>query len=119
MVNEHYNPDDIETQFLRPSKKLMDSLLLPEFKRETLEYLYREMSRVLNRPDMYDDPVEYVEAIEYSMQVIWGFVPNKDYHNYWHWLEGCTCPNLDNEELMGTGRRIINGDCPFHNRKEI
>jgi hypothetical protein len=30
---------------------------------------------------------------------------------------GCCCPRLDNEDLSGTGLRVISGRCPIHARQ--
>ena len=113
-IEDHYNSDDIVINYLKPSKELMKKLKLPTYKRASLEFIYKEMTMVLNRPELYEDPVQHVEALEYSMQVMWGFSPSSDYHSYWNKLRGCTCPVHDNDELNGTGRRIMNGCCPFH-----
>ena len=114
LIEDHYNPDDIELEYLKPSKELMKKLKLPRYKRESLEFIYKEMTMVLTRPELYEDPVQHVEALEYSMQIMWGFSPSSDYHSYWNKIKGCTCPYMDNRDMIGTGRRCISGDCPFH-----
>ena len=114
LIEDHYNPDDIELEYLKPSKELMKKLKLPTYKREALEFIYKEMTMVLNHPELYEDPVQHVEALEYSMQILWGFTPDNKHHTYWLKIKGCTCPYHDNMELIGTGKRYYNGDCPFH-----
>lgn len=113
-IEDNYSPDDIELEYIKPSKELMNKQNLPTYKRESLEFIYKEMTMVLNRPELYEDPVQHVEALEYSMQIMWGFSPYSDYHSYWNKIKGCTCPQMDNYELVGNGRRYISGDCPFH-----
>ena len=65
------------------------------------------------RTDKYD-PVQTIEDIEYTLQAVWGFSRDRDYHMHWMELEGCTCPQLDNSQLMGAPYRFISDKCPHH-----
>jgi len=58
-----------------------------------------------------------IEKIEYKMQEIFGFKPNKDFHRYWRENPICTCPKLDNQDYYGTNIRLYNYDCPLHGKK--
>lgn len=111
-----YNPEDITIEYLKPNKRLMEKLDIPEHTRRCLDDVYKQLTMVINRPDLYEDPVQHVEALEYTMQILWGFTPDMRQHNYWYRIKGCTCPSMDNGELTGTGRRLISGDCPFHGK---
>lgn len=104
---------------VEPNENLMDSRNLSEASRECLRNVYSRMSGVLSRPDMYDDPVEEVEALEYVMQYLWGFPLDKNLHSYWFQMEGCTCPEMDNEDVVGTPYRVYNGSCKWHGGKSV
>ena len=111
---KEYNPDDIDIKYLVPNEDLIKlKNISPEY-RQVLIDTYKLLTMVLDRPDLYEDPVQHVEALEYSMQIMWGFPPYKDYHSYWDKIKGCTCPQMDNRDMIGTGKRYVNGDCPFH-----
>lgn len=63
------------------------------------------------------DPVQFIEDIEYTMQGIWGFTRDRDYHIHWIDLKGCTCPKIDNQELFGAPYRVTATDCPHHTKE--
>ena len=59
---------------------------------------------------------EYLELWtqnEYSLQELWGFPKDPNYHKFWE-MAGCTCPKMDNEDAYPTGYYIRVGDCPLH-----
>lgn len=55
-----------------------------------------------------------LEQIEFSMQRLWEFEESSAHHTWWYQIPGCTCPKLDNQDMMGIDQRIISCDCPFH-----
>ena len=118
MKDSKYDPEDIDTKYLVPNEYLMDKLDLPDHVRQTLVDTYKQLTLVLIRPDMYDNPVEYVEGLEYTLQVLWKFIPDRNRHSYWNKLRGCTCPKIDNDVMIGNPYRVISGDCPFHANQE-
>lgn len=80
------------------------------------------MCELLHKPLFVDikyctDLPKLIEAVEYQMQEVLGFNKDSKFHSYWNKLDGCTCPKMDNDELFGTGERIISEDCPFHGKK--
>ena len=118
-MNNEYNADDIDIKYLVPSDDLIKlKNISPEYS-QVLTDTYKLLSMVLNRPDLYEDPVEYVEALEYTLQILWAFPPSRNYHTYWNKLKGCACSDLDNRDLIGTKDRWYSGDCPFHSKEEI
>lgn len=62
----------------------------------------------------YKRVAQMVEDLDYRLQELWGFPLDKAYHTYWYQINGCTCPKMDNQETLGTGRKWINQSCPFH-----
>lgn len=76
---------------------------------------YEAMFDVLNNPEKYDDPVAKVTELEYDLQERWHFPRDAKYHKYQMYIKGCTCPKMDNAELVGaTEDRYRVSDCPWH-----
>lgn len=50
---------------------------------------------------------------QFELQKAWGFPRNSNMHRRWS-VPHCTCPKFDNDERLGTGAYIINGNCPIH-----
>ena len=118
MTDNNYNPDDIEIPQIIPNEDLMKlKNIAPEYQ-QVLKDTYHLLSMVLNRPDLYENPVEYIEALEYTLQVLWGFPPDSKHHTYWLKIRGCTCAYHDNMELIGTGHRWYSTECPWHGNGE-
>lgn len=55
-----------------------------------------------------------VQSLEYTMQALWKFDRDKNYHRYTWNLRDCTCPRMDNIERIGTLLKIVSVNCPFH-----
>ena len=90
---------------------------VPPEKKQTLRKWYNELGKVLDNPELYDDPVRRIEEIEYLLQSTWGFPENKASHSYWNKIKGCTCPKDDNFFAFGTGVRYYNSSCKWHGEK--
>lgn len=80
-----------------------------------LKALHALMKEVKAEPrtEKYN-PVQFIEDIEYTMQGVWGFSRDRDFHTHWIDLKGCTCPKIDNRERMGSPYKITALDCPWH-----
>ena len=59
-----------------------------------------------------------IKKIEFKLQKAWGFPKNEFYHQYWYRQPACSCPKLDNDELLGKNFKIINSDCLIHGLKD-
>jgi len=79
----------------------------------TLSSLLEKSSEDLTKEEK-KDLISVVELIEFNLQEALGFPKNRNYHKYWKYLKGCTCPKLDNKELFGTDYRIYLANCPWH-----
>lgn len=83
-----------------------------------LEGVYQKLGEILRQPFVHcqspQEAVKVVEGVEYTLQLLWGFSVDKNFHNYWHSLKGCTCPKLDNRELSGVKWNIYDTECPHH-----
>ena len=91
---------------------------LTDAHKSLLQEAYVHLEGVLARPEMFAETpsraVEIVEGLEYHIQQLWDFDPDRTKHRYWCRLKFCSCPTLDNDELFGTGMRRINYSCPYH-----
>jgi len=103
---------------LAEKQKLSDSEVANvEFYQEYRESLVRTM-RTLDPAIEYEATLlrelsELWRKNEFRLQYFWKFEENSAYHREFN-LPHCTCPHMDNEELVGTNRRIISEDCPYH-----
>lgn len=85
---------------------------------DVLISIHRLLAEVkLNPRSEKYDPVQFIEDMEYTLQGIWGFNRDKNFHTHWLDIKGCKCPHDDNLERIPHGR-IINLSCPWHGTKE-
>ena len=86
---------------------------------EAIKLVTARLRQILERPFHYSgDPavvVSIIEGMEYTLQNLWNFPMDRDYHRYWHEVKGCTCPSMDNNDPIYFGQRITRQGCPFHN----
>ena len=99
---------------IEPNPKLMFERGMPKHQQKTMQDLYVHLTSVLNRPDMFPNPVERIEALEYAIQILWGFDPDRSKHTYWHSIKGCSCGVMDSDDMFGTGLRWIDSRCKWH-----
>lgn len=60
------------------------------------------------------DIIERVEKIEFALQRAWGFYENRDMHSWWFKVPHCSCPYMDNQDLMGVSHRYVSSGCILH-----
>lgn len=58
--------------------------------------------------------VDVIQGLDYALQALWGFKLDSDHHSSQHHINGCTCPKIDNDDLVGTKYRVRSQGCPFH-----
>lgn len=68
---------------------------------------------VADEPQTTKTLLDCITDIEYSLQDLWGFPKNSNYHKFWD-LPQCKCPKMDNEDRYPGGYYVINGSCPLH-----
>lgn len=94
--------------------------LIGEVNQLAIGTLHQVLKNVKANPEQYDDPVQLIEDMEFTLQGLWKFTRNTDYHTHWKDIKGCTCPKLDNSDPMYFGGgKIIMSDCPWHWKGEI
>jgi len=86
-------------------------------KHEEREKVFEQMERIED-PRMLHSFASLVELIEFELQKLWKFPQDAQQHCWWFRVPHCRCPKLDNAERVGTGQRVINGDCPVHGFEE-
>jgi hypothetical protein len=60
------------------------------------------------------DIIERVEKIEFALQRAWKFKENRDMHSWWYKVPHCSCPYMDNEDMIGISHRYISSGCILH-----
>ncbi|AHX01084.1 hypothetical protein M316_0019 [Nitrincola phage 1M3-16] len=113
-MTKRYDPCEVTLRAIKPNPKLLAKMGIPDYKQKTMQDLYSHLTSVLNRPDMFPNPVEQIEALEYAIQILWGFDPDRGKHTYWHRIEGCSCGGSDSDDMFGTGLRWIDSGCKWH-----
>ena len=104
------------------NKQLAEEKNLSDFTIETIEKIHKELEALLNLGiEDIKDVNKYVQDItnyDYDLQRLWNFPQDRAYHSYWFRAKACDCAVLDNQDMIGTGYRSINADCPLHGLKD-
>ncbi|MNF82670.1 hypothetical protein D3C85_894050 [compost metagenome] len=82
--------------------------------REAITAIHAALANIKMYPEQYSDPVQAIEDMEFTLQHLWGFTRDLSYHTHWIEIAGCTCPKMDNRDMIFRGRRIINSYCKWH-----
>lgn len=104
------------------NKNLATRKKLSEDRRTAIQEVQQALSDFLNDPTGHVEAKEVAEVIqgfEWVLQKLWGFPMDHKMHRYQWKANGCSCPYLDNEELIGTGTMWRNGKCQFHGDKVL
>lgn len=96
------------------NNKLADTLGIPQERRDKIGRLHKKLQYVCSHPNEYAGPVLLVEILENELQLMWGFDRDSTKHTWWNKIDGCTCPVLDNKDLLGTRYRIYSESCKWH-----
>lgn len=80
-----------------------------------------ELSALLSKdcPIPDSELAHAIESQEYKLQRLWGFAPDRDWHKYWYRTERCTCPKMDNDDLIGVWQRWFASDCKLHSQRTL
>ena len=104
-------------------KTNINSDIVSEEKHKELKELYLSMFKIFEELEEIIQPqrtlllTKKLEEIEYSMQEIFEFPQNRNFHRYWLKIPTCICPKLDNQDYYGTEYRLIVEDCPVHGNR--
>lgn len=101
------------------NKGLVKERGLSDFKIYALEQQHERLRDCLENPEKYGtnkDVVLLIREIEYTLQELWGFPKDINYHTYWGRVKGCNCPSSDNQ--IGSPYKWVRTTCPFHGNME-
>ena len=69
-----------------------------------------------SNPELLPLYSEIHKNIEFTLQELWKFGANANFHRFWEQPQ-CTCPRMDNEERLGHDYGfIISSICPVHGK---
>lgn len=80
---------------------------------DAVRALHAVLAQTKAHPELHADPVQLIEDIEFTLQGLWKFERDVNYHTHWIDIEGCKCPKMDNRGHAGTGR-ITTSECKWH-----
>ncbi|ATW58244.1 hypothetical protein CNR37_00037 [Pseudomonas phage ventosus] len=80
---------------------------------DAVRALHAVLAQAKNNPEQYENPVQLIEDMEFTLQGLWKFDRSVNHHTHWIEIKGCTCPKMDNRDHWGTGRITIS-NCPWH-----
>ncbi|QYW06660.1 hypothetical protein uav_129 [Pseudomonas phage UAVern] len=86
---------------------------MSEDERQAVLAIHAVLRAVKANPELYADPVQFIEDMEFTLQGLWKFDRSVNHHIHWIDIKGCTCPRMDNKDHWGTGRITIS-DCKWH-----
>lgn len=84
-----------------------------DVEQDAVKAIHAVLKLVKTNPERYENPVQLIEDMEFTLQGLWKFDRSIDHHTHWIEIKGCTCPKMDNRDHWGTGRITIS-DCPWH-----
>lgn len=97
------------------NEQLANEQGLTEEDRVHLDKVYEELIYALKHPELFADIEANIRSIEFNLQRLWKFPEDPKFHRYQEYIVGCTCPRLDNRELIGySADRYRTSDCPWH-----
>lgn len=89
--------------------------LIGEVNQTAIQAIHVVLRNVKDNPEQYDNPVQLIEDIEFTLQGLWKFPRDINYHLHWMHIKGCTCPKMDNTDFVFFGAgKLTASDCPWH-----
>lgn len=101
------------------NEALADKQGLSDEEREALDGTYEALLYAFEHPEEFEDIERTVRDFEFQLQKLWKFPQDPKFHRYQQHIRGCTCPVMDNLELVGYDEhRYRISDCPWHWKEE-
>lgn len=101
------------------NEALADKQGLSAEEREALDGTYEALLYAFEHPEEFEDIERTVRDFEFQLQKLWKFPQDPKFHRYQQHIRGCTCPVMDNLELVGYDEhRYRISDCPWHWKEE-
>ncbi len=89
-----------------------DKIELLKLSHIQLNLIFKFMETTNNQHNLIN-LAEMVDNIESIQQLLWGFANNKSMRR-WFEVPKCTCPKLDNIDLLSLDNAIISENCIIH-----
>ena len=106
------------SEIVKLNKELLKNRGITEKGEKALISLHTILDDVIDHPEEYGSPTDVLTIItemEYAMQAMWKFPKSEAHLRHSYRLKDCTCPHLDNLEMVGyTTNRWKNAECPYH-----
>jgi hypothetical protein len=110
----------VNTHGLNIELAISNNLTLDDF--ASLQDLYEVADNYIEQLESEINIKETLDKLtdtEYLIQEGWGFDKNPDYHYFSFKAKNCTCPKLDNMDMIGSKYRVYSSICPIHLMKMI
>lgn len=109
----------INKTLVKLNKDLIKSMDVSDEAVDVIKAAHIVLDFISNNPQVTSDvPVsDMVRGLEFTMQALWKFPQNPNFHRYQFNIVGCECPKLDNEDAIGSKYRWYNSDCKIHSAK--
>lgn len=85
--------------------------------REAVSALHCVLQNAKDYPEDYADPVQFIEDAEHTLQGLWKFSRDSNFHTHWLHISGCRCPIMKNREAFGLPK-IFHEECKWHGSKK-
>lgn len=99
---------------LKLNKKLLKQQNVSKDAQREIKHIHTKLDHIVNNPEIYLNPVKNIEDLEYKLQELWNFSIDKRFHTHRFRIKDCTCANMDNIDLYGSGLFWMNGSCKWH-----
>ncbi len=76
---------------------------MTEVERVVVASLHAVLRSATESPEQYANPVQFIEDCEFTLQGLWKFTRDANFHTWWLRTKGCTCPRMDNSDPMNWG----------------
>lgn len=71
--------------------------MTPE-EQDAVRALHAVLAQAKTKPEQYENPVQVIEDIEFTLQGLWKFTRDVNFHTHWIDINGCKCPKMDNQD---------------------
>jgi hypothetical protein len=88
---------------------------MTDAEQQAVSALHGMLREACENPERHANPVQFIEDCEFTLQGLWKFTRDANFHTWWLKTKGCTCPRMDNTDPMYFGGgKITVSDCPWH-----
>lgn len=98
---------------------------LTEIDLKNLKNLHRKRLKLFDKIETETNPMmlhllaDQITNIDFELQDAWKFPRDIKYHTWWNQAPRCTCPKMDNKDMLGTNLRVVSESCPLHGKLPV